>query len=162
MVLDEEVNSEWFDENGIGLLVIGDGKLVNNGGEGGDGEGNTGFILKSSCGDEDSGKDDEATAVENGGGGMGRRLDNASETFGFGWFLSNAAFKASRLCIDLEILNAVEFALVFELSSLAFLRLDKTGARGITGSKGDDLGIDFGVSGSACETVLLRSSCRCC
>ena len=68
MVLDEEVNSEWFDENGIGLLVIGDGKLVNNGGEGGDGEDNTGLIFKSSCGDEDSGKDDEATAVENGGG----------------------------------------------------------------------------------------------
>ena len=118
--------------------------------------------MKSSCGDEDSGKEAGATTEEDGGGGIGKRLDNASDTFGFGWFLSNAAFKASRLCIDLEILNAVEFAFMFELSSLAFLRLDKTGARGITGSKGDDLGIDFGVSGSACETVLLRSSCRCC
>ena len=160
--MDEEVKSEWFDENGMGLLVIGDGRLVNNGGEGGDGEGSTGFIFKSSCGDEDSGKEDVATAEERGGGGIGSRLDNASETLGFGWFLSSAAFKASRLCIDLDILDVAEFAFVFELSSLAFLRLDKIGARGITGSKGDDLGIDFGVSGRTCETELLRSSWRCC
>ena len=83
MILADEVNNDGVEERGMGLLVIGEGRLVNNGGDGGDEEEGNDFIGNKG-GEEDGGNDDakEAVAAVE-GGGIGKRLDKASETFGF-------------------------------------------------------------------------------
>ena len=82
MLLAEEVEKADEEDSGIGRLVIGEGKVVNNGGDGGDEEGSKGFLMWSSGEGKDN-KDVIDVAFEE-GGGIGSKLDKASDTFGFG------------------------------------------------------------------------------
>ena len=61
---------------------MGEGRFVNNGGDGGDVEGMKGLVTW--LFGEDNGKKDVAVGAVDRGGGIGNKLDNASETFGFG------------------------------------------------------------------------------
>ena len=80
---------------------------------------------------------------------MGIRLDKASDTFGLIWCLNNAAFKAVLLCSIFIGLRLVPFVCTPDCKSapLLFLLLDEIGILQFKDSKGEDLGIDLGVSG---------------